>query len=274
MKFIDKTLATLKSLVKITLQSKPLKHRPAQGGEIVVLGNGPSLKDTIAYSLDKLKTTECMAVNFAAIDPVFFEIKPKYYVLADPHFFTPTEDSNDNRYKLRKALKSVEWAMTLFVPAKTEKKAKDIYSNNNITIAPFNAVGVEGFDGFCNWAYSSGLGMPRPRNVLIPAIMIAINEGFKRINVVGADHSWMKTLYVTEENEVVSVQPHFYADSNNEEARIRHEYRGYRLHQIVESFAVAFRSYHNIERYAAKRGVDIINCTPGSFIDAFKRGSF
>jgi len=48
-------------------------------------------------------------------------------------------------------------------------------------------------------------------------------------------------------------------------------YRDVRLHDILLSFHIAFRSYHAIERYARARGVEICNCTPGSYIDAFKR---
>lgn len=118
-----------------------------------------------------------------------------------------------------------------------------------------------------------GMAMPRPRNVLIPSLMLAIAMGYAEIVVVGADHTWMQTLSVTDDNEVVSVQPHFYNDGKEEQARVRHEYRNYRLHQIVESFAVAFKSYHDIANFATSRGVSIINATPGSFIDAFPRGS-
>ncbi len=48
-----------------------------------------------------------------------------------------------------------------------------------------------------------------PRNVLIPAIMSAMREGFRRIVLIGADHNWARTLWVTDRNKVVSVQPHF-----------------------------------------------------------------
>ncbi|MDE6121454.1 MAG: hypothetical protein K2F63_06660, partial [Muribaculaceae bacterium] len=145
------------------------------------------------------------------------------------------------------------------------------YGSENVEIRAFNAVGVEGFQWLEHTFYKWGLGMPRPRNVLIPAIMIALGEGFREVLVFGADHSWMSTLSVTDRNEVVSVQPHFYKDGEEEEARVRHEYRGYRLDQIVESFAIAFRAYHRIEAFARKCGARVVNATPGSFIDAFER---
>ena len=262
-------LATLKSIAKIVLQSRPVKNMPApEGSRIIVMGNGPSLNDTIASHLPLLKSTPSMAVNFAALAPVFFDIRPRYYVLADPHFFGAS-DNGGNLDKLRQALARVEWKMTLFVPAKFLKAARKHYSG--LDLKPFNFIGLEGYDAFTHAAFSAGLGMPRPRNVLVPAIMLAIGMGYKEVVITGADHSWMKTLSVTDDNEVVSVQPHFYADSDRELSRIRHDYQGIRLHEVVESFAIAFRSYHHIVRYARSRGVRVLNATPGSFIDAFER---
>ncbi len=266
---MNQLAATAKSLLKIALLSRPVpSSRRCHGGSIIVMGNGPSLNDTIAAHLPLLKAATTMAVNFAALAPVFFDIKPRYYVMADPHFFSQGGDGG-NLDLLREALRKVDWEMELFVPAKFRRKAARLYPSLKIT--PFNAVGLEGYRSFTSMAYRLGMGMPRPRNVLIPAIMLAIATGYTDISIVGADHSWMTSLSVTDENEVVSIQPHFYADSDHEQARVRHEYRGYRLHQIVESFAIAFRSYHHIADYAASRGVKIYNATPGSFIDAFPR---
>lgn len=261
---------SLKSIVKILLQSRPISLRKTvDGGRIIIMGNGPSLNTTIAGHLDTLKGTTTMAVNFAALAPVFFDLRPDYYIMADPHFFTGGDDGG-NLDMLRRALGRVDWPMTLFVPARFARAAREYYPKAQIRT--FNAVGIEGYPALTRRAYAANLGMPRPRNVLIPAIMVAIALGFKEVVITGADHSWMQSLSVTDENEVVSVQPHFYKESEREEARVRHEYRGYRLHQIVESFAIAFRAYHHIQAYALSRGVSIINATPGSMIDAFPRG--
>lgn len=244
----------------------------AEGERVFILANGPSLAEALAKDMDFLRTVPTMAVNFAAIAPSFNQLRPRYYVLADPHFFAERPD-DANLVALRQALTGADWPMTLFVPARYASIARELYGAPATRIARFNAVGVEGFDGLCRAAYGSGLGMPRPRNVLIPSLMLAIRMGYKEIVVLGADHSWTKTLSVTDDNEVVSIQPHFYADSGEEQSRIRHEYRSYRLHTIMESFAIAFKSYHDIAAYARRRGVSIINATPSSFIDAFERRS-
>lgn len=268
--FLSKTGQTLASIAKIIILSKFGKiSKSGKGEDIVILGNGPSLNTTISESAEFLALHKKLAVNFACNAPVFFELKPEYYVLADPHFFT---SDAENVISLWSNLAKVDWQMTLFIPfKKNSSRLSELASNKNIRIERYNLTPIEGFKGFCHKVFSSGLGMPRPRNVLIPSIMLAIAAGFKRIYIAGADHSWMKTISVNENNEVVSIQPHFYKENEQEKQRVNMEYLHYPLHQIVYSFYVAFKSYFEIKAYADSIGTEIWNITPGSFIDAFPR---
>ena len=74
-----------------------------------------------------------------------------------------------------------------------------------------------------------------------------------------------------DENFVVSVQPHFYKDNDEEHKRVRSAYAGLHLHDVLGSMTIAFRSYWHVKGYADSRGVGILNATPGSMIDAFPR---
>ena len=193
-------------------------------------------------------------------------------MLADPHFFHAINEPNVARLWL--ALSQVDWAMNLFVPVNVSLPpdvAGIIAGNACLRLHRYNLTPVEGAEWLENWAFKHLLGMPRPRNVLIPSIMIAIACGYRTIYIAGADHSWTRTLSVDDENNVVSIQPHFYKEDEKEVQRVNTEYMQYPLHQILYSFYVAFRSYHTIARYASHLGVDIFNITPGSFIDAFPR---
>lgn len=249
-----------------------VKRQP-QTKPLIILANGPSLKTTLTEDVAVLANNPTMAVNFFAISEAYTTVRPDYYILADPYFFNADSISKDKRLKeLHAALATTDWAMTLLIPASQCKTIPQSISNNpHVSILTFNAVGVEGFQWFENLAYKSGRAMPRPRNVLIPAIMTGINLGFKDIYLCGADHSWMQTIYVDTNNHVVSVQPHFYKDNPEEQARVYAEYQGYKLHDIIMSFYVAFSSYHRIARYATKQGVRIFNATENSYIDAFPR---
>lgn len=273
-KMLKTAADTTMSIAKIAILSSKRVTMPRAdaGARMVILGNGPSLNETIAHSSDFLMQHHRLAVNFAANAPAFTSLQPTHYVLADPHFFQAINEPNVARLWL--ALSQVDWAMNLFVPVNVSLPsdvAGIIAGNACLRLYRYNLTPVEGAEWFENWAYKHLLGMPRPRNVLIPSIMIAIACGYRTIYIAGADHSWTRTLSVDDDNNVVSIQPHFYKEDEKEVQRVNTEYMQYPLHQILYSFYVAFRSYHTIARYASHLGVDIFNITPGSFIDAFPR---
>lgn len=267
--FASRLGQTAKSIVKLLTQRRRATITKADADTsrpLIILANGPSLNQTIAESLPSLQANPTLAVNFAANAPEFRTLRPRYYVLIDPHFFSATDDPNVTR--LWDNLAHVDWPMTLIVPA---RRRRLIPASVNIDTLTVNDIAVEGFLPLENAAFARGWGMPRPRNVLIPSIMAAIAMGFKEIYLTGADHSWMKTISVDDNNRVVSIQPHFYKDNDKELARVRTDYLHRPLHTILDSFRIAFASYHTIARFAATRGIRIVNSTPGSYIDAFPR---
>lgn len=270
-KFMSDFSATGKSVAKLVLTSRrpTVSRADSVDRPLIVLGNGPSLRDNLRENMSLLKQTPTLAVNFFANAPEYAEVKPRYYVLADPHFFSAA-GTDSNVDKLWENLRATTWPMTLFVPARFRRLLPDTIASS-VKTEFFNFVGIEGFRWFERWAWRKGLGMPRPRNVLIPSLMVAMAMGYRTIYILGADHSWTKTLSVTDDNTVVSVQPHFYADNSGEKERVSSVYAGVRLHQVLESMVIAFRSYHRISGYAESSGISIYNSTPGSMIDAFER---
>lgn len=273
----DKLSASIKTLVKVALQAKhcPIVRNGADAPRgdrpLYIMGNGPSLRTNLDNNLELLERSDTLAVNFAANTPEFRILRPKYYVLADPHFFRNISDKNVA--VLLESLKAVDWRMTLFVPAKSRRSVARMIDNPMVSVEGFNFLAAEGWKWLEQFMFRLRLGMPRPRNVLIPSIMIGVWLGYKKIYILGADHSWLKTLDVDSDNRVVSVQPHFYKEDSHEVERINRTYLDLKLHQVLESMTIAFASYHKINAYASRCGITIINATPGSFIDAFPRGS-
>lgn len=264
--------ASFASLIKVVLLSRrPSPGREKGGKTVIVMGNGPSLRETIDSHGGVLGRYDLLSVNFAPLAPDFFELRPVMHVLADGLFFE--DDMKGNVREMWEALASADWNMTLFVPAQRKRCGALGMLPENIKVKYFNLTPASGWKWLTRLLYGSGLAMPRPRNVLVPSLMSAIREGYGRIVLVGADHSWSRSLWVADNNRVVTVQPHFYKDNEKERERVESLYAGIRLHQIYESFSIAFRSYFAVRDYASARGVEIINATPGSFIDAFPRRS-
>lgn len=284
MSFKDKlsrsaTLAaqSLSSLIRVACLSRPVSKpiQVAADKELVILGNGPSLRTLLDKEPEFRVGRDLMAVNFFAITPEFTVLKPEHYILADPHFFN-LDGKDSNVASLWENLLSSSHAMTLHIPANMRRHPsvkKFVTGGNGRNLLCFNMTPGEGFKRVRNVLYSHKLAMPRPRNVMIPAIMEAIASGYKKIYLAGADHTWSRTLSVDESNRVVSVQPHFYKDGAEEQRRVYSEYAGYHLHDILKSLYIAFSSYHLIADFIKERDIAIINITPGSFIDAFPRGT-
>lgn len=272
---ISPVASLLKAIIRSRRPSPAAKGDAAPAKPLVVMGNGPSLRSFLDFAEehpDEIRSFDLEAVNFAAITPEFFRLRPRLYILADPHFFSPAKP--DPRVeRLWENLAKCDWPMILWLPLSHRRTAlaRATALPACVEIRWMNLTPVEGRGPIADMLVDSGAGMPRPRNVLIPAIMTAMRSGYRRIFLVGADHSWSRTLWVDDANRVVSVQPHFYKDDEKERQRVESEYSGYHLHDILHSLTTAFRSYFDILRISKRRGVEIFNATPESFIDAFPR---
>lgn len=263
------------SLGKVLLKSRWHSIRrsdpgsgPSPGSGLTVLANGPSLRGVLDTQRDRLLAANLMTVNFAPNTPEFAELRPLYHVMADGVLFDAA--ANDNVRLLWENLRKVSWPLTLCIPF---GMGKDLVKTlpSCVRVVRFNLTPAEGYRWLIHTLFRLGLAMPRPRNVLIPALMTGIREGFKEIVIHGADHSWSQSLWVDDNNRVVTVQPHFYKDNDKEHRRVEELYKDIHLHDIFLSFSIAFRSYFAVRDYADSRGVRILNATPGSFIDAFPR---
>ncbi|SFL48835.1 hypothetical protein SAMN05216357_1255 [Porphyromonadaceae bacterium KH3CP3RA] len=263
---------TLLSLFRIILLSRRVKpfSLPVYNNnkELVVLGNGPSLRLLLSERSSFLEGKDLMMVNFSASSDDFARFRPMFYLLMDPAFF---EDEATRQKLFVPMVDRTVWEMHLFVPVSARKYAawQEIVSRSPyIRIHWFNATPVEGVVSFRHFCYRKRLGMPRPRNVLVACLMVALQLPYDTIYLAGADHSWMKEIWVDENNIVNEDRAHFYDRNSTQRVVSSH-----RLHELLDSMAVAFRSYHEVEAYSRKRGKEIINITPGSFIDAFRRMS-
>lgn len=141
---VAQTGPSLKSMAKMLLLSRCTRPWPrredARGDAIIVMGNGPSLAQTIAEHGETLTSMPTMAVNFAAIAPEFTRLRPGYYIMVDPLFFAPS--ANPNMQRLRRALADVDWDMVLIVPrGKVGALDPAITANPHIHTICINAVG-------------------------------------------------------------------------------------------------------------------------------------
>src|ERR1700739_2156423 len=86
--FFKNIYNSILSCIKIVIVSKFNNRLPkAKQTECIILGNGPSLKNTLTNDIAVLKKSSLFCVNNFATAQEFMELQPSYYVILDPGFF-------------------------------------------------------------------------------------------------------------------------------------------------------------------------------------------
>ncbi len=276
---VQKLSQSTASLLKVLLMSRFTSKLPETNNKtLVILGNGPSLNYFLNEKKTFLKNKDVLAVNHFANTAIYEQIRPNFYILNIPEFWTDNVDNDviKRRDKLIEDLiNKTDWQLNLLlgVGAKQSKNWKNISKKNpNIHIYYFNTTPIEGFTWFKHFCFRRNCGMPRPHNVLIPSLMLGINMKYQNIYITGADHSWMQELFVADDNTVYLTQKHFYDEKSAKPDVMKKTGKGKRkMHEILIKFVLSFSGYHTIRKYADKQGITIKNITPNSMIDAFER---
>lgn len=276
---LKNVFATFATLIRILAMSKWRVAYPKKTTEsCVILGNGPSLNQSLATYKDQLKAYTRICVNEFPRSDAFEQTKPQMYILAAKEYWR--NDVLDFYYDIRRItfgalVEKTTWDMVVWLPYESRKYKEFINlfaKNPHLKIHYFNMTPVEGFDSLCHRFFRWSWGIPRPHNVVIPALMIALNMQYKEIYLIGAEHSWLPEISVNEKNEALLHQKHFY-DEQTSRPNVMYQagQRPRRLYEILEKFYLTFRAYFIINDYAQTLKTPIYNATPQSFIDAFER---
>ncbi len=243
------------------------------------MGNGPSLEDDLSR-IDNLKLlTDVWCVNGFAETELYEKIRPTHYVLADSSYWENVVSDRIleiREHLFRSIMSRTTWPLTIYVPFEAKKYfGKNFFKSKYINCLTYNSVPVSGLWIIVIKLYQLGLGMPLPQNVLIAALFLALSSGYKKIVLLGADHSWHQTLELDTDNRVCLRDKHFYEKdgilmpfyANGEECRT------FTMPQLFTALAKTFEGYWTISEYARYIGVDIINASSVTYIDAFKRST-
>jgi hypothetical protein len=279
-RFLGLLAASVVSLAKVVVGLRYVSALPVVQNQICsVLGNGPSLSESLATQLDFIRKTEIVCVNNFAHAAVFTDLKPANYVISDPNYFLFTDHTTDRpdiRQTLTTLLTVVDWPMTLYVPhfAKKSYVTEQISMKNpRINIVYFNYTVVTGFPWLAHRLIRAGLGMIQAQTVIVAAMTLMVNRGFSTIYLFGADTSWHEQIRLDENNQLTLKQLHFYERPQD----VTHQ-PVYSDAQRKRTFSMAaqflslhkvFRGYELLRDYADFRDVNILNASAKSYIDAF-----
>jgi hypothetical protein len=108
----------------------------------LILANGPSLNRTVREAPDFVKGKTLLAVNFCVTSPMFEQLRPEIYLIADPLFWIVPE----KRVQLFRTLaEKTAWPMNLFIPARALKNKEwqpMLAGNRNIRLCIYNTTAI------------------------------------------------------------------------------------------------------------------------------------
>jgi hypothetical protein len=282
-RFLESLYQSLISLLRVFFRfrftSDLNKIQPA-GDELVILGNGPSLRADLDKYPGFFADKSFMCVNQFVLSDDYERLKPKFYILLDIGYYTEKTIPRvaEVSKKVKEAIISkTTWPITMLCPAegRNSRFHRDLAASGiPVKFAFFNRTVVDGLKPVRHWLYRRQMGMPPPQNVLIGALMTGLACGYKRIIILGADHSWHLGLEIGADGKLVSAEHHFY-DKEPWKVAVQHPETLQRatIHDYFFNLFRTFRSYHLIHEFARSEGVQIINASSVTFIDAFERRS-
>jgi hypothetical protein len=263
------------SLVRMLWITRFVKTPPfaKRSKRCLVMANGPSLHTSLQKLPGKLADYDLVAVNFMGISEEFVLYKPSVYILCDPAFWfnagtSATQDKVRELY--RHLIVHTSWDLQLYFPWQAERvvEIQNLQNENrHIRLQFYNKTKFEGLAFLKHPVYSRQWGMPRAQNVMAAALMLAVYSDYEQIYLAGADNDWVKNLWVDEENRLRISNRHFYTEEGTREDRII----PIKIHEQFAALYHTFKTYVDINLFAKRRGIKIINLTPLSYIDAFKK---
>lgn len=277
---VKKGFQALETIIRVLLLSKWRVKIPGRlkAEDCVILGNGPSLKRDLQAFREFISGKDLVCVNHFPSSDLYEKLKPCIFVTTAPDLWL--DDIDERFVKQSKILfdnlaKKTTWPLEFYIPFEAFRHKRwlsQLSGNKNIEIKYFNNIPVEGWAWFKYFCFSRKWGMPRPHNVMIPSLMICLWKKYKNMYLLGADHSWLSEISVTEKNEVLIHQKHFYDEHSSKGLPLDKRGKGKRnLSELLHKFMTAFASYFEIRHYSDHLGRKIYNATKGSFIDAFER---
>lgn len=252
---------------KTYLKSSGRKALPMQAARkepIHILMNGPSLNDTIYYvSAEPGKVLMCnLALSLMWAMKV--DIRPDYYCFIDPAF---ADLSRPEVFDLYNTLQGYAYNLDVYSDRAILDRLK--ISNPKIITHSIYYNPCPDYRGKKErYILEKNMASFEWKNVAIIALYIAIQLGYKKIYLHGADFTFLKNIKVSSENTCVIGNKHFYRNK-----RVgANSYNNMKI--LSKGFYIAYQELYKIRDYANDLGVSIINMSPESLIDCFERFSY
>ena len=244
----------------------------------IILALGPSLTKDLLEIRERASEADIYAVNYFGHNVLFFDIRPRFYVISDALFWRSdvnSEVERDNR-ALFARLKEVDWVMYLICPVSGRSRILSaLKDNENIRFIFVKPIWFNfSSNKIVQFAFFYRLATPMFINVSVLALWHSIINGNRTIELYGADFSFFKEYYVDDiTNEVYSNFSHFNKNTVGQStawSKYKDDRRK-KMHQRLQQCAMAFRQMYLLSVFAKVKNIRIVNRSAVSYLDCFDR---
>lgn len=252
--------------------------------KLFVLANGPSFAVDYPKYKDDVAKSDAAAMNFFAVAPLFKEIRPNLYFLADPLFFASFSDlENDRRGDQRRRMEDlctalvegVTWKMAMVVPdfARDSDFIGRISQNRNIDVLFYNSRhGMDWTTHLEMWLTKRQMISPPPQTVANLAVGLGVVMGYREVWLLGADTSMHTMMRVDQStNELYLENSHFYGSKRERVVKSGVVDNPATVSSWLSSISRMFFGYERIRAFADYCGVRVVNASSFSWIDSLER---
>lgn len=241
-------------------------HNLHSGQRCFIIGNGPSVKE---QDLSLLSDEITFTVNQIARNPQFAQLNTNYHLWADPGFFK-MQPTCEGDYELIQIMKQLPDMTECFFPyeyayqyVKKFGLEKSIHVNYYSSRQFVNQEEEIDFTEFIRGGYT----------VVQYAVRLALYMGFTEIYLLGCECTTILNV-INARTLCYRSETHCYEINEDEKVRTRNMYCTLPMQAYYESERGVLEEYRILESYCRKRGVKLINCTPGGLLEEIQRAEY
>lgn len=227
----------------------------------------------------KFRDYEILCMNddlFMCRDKIF-KIRPKYIALIDPAYWGVSHTKNRKMQKFTcewsekviEVLETIDWPIYLV----TSMNENFDLNNKNVTKIRLNNNRINTKSTFVDYLYSKNMLNPGLNNVCQAAIYFGIIFHYKKIALLGADYDMFKYIDVNIHNQCIEYTRHHYDDNESLPVGILNNY--YRKGRVIADYlqrnSDSLNIFADLSEFANRKKCKIVNLSPNSMIDSFKR---
>lgn len=234
------------------------------GGNVVILGNGPSLKQFLERRAE-FENYDILCMNeFVSLSKdAFLREKPSYVGLCDPVYWD--SDIEDTNFYVRISRETpvileneVTWPLKVIAPVNEKLQ----FTNSNISILHMNINEYFGNSKRIKKGYVCNHAIPGVNNVGLFAIYFAITFGFDNIALFGYDNNIFPTFKLCGEDLFQCHLEHFY-DTPPDYMRARD------LEAWFTRMGNTMEKHRRLAEYARDAGIRIRNYSTQSLLTVY-----